>query len=488
MVSKRGKKNIKKYLITSAQASYHVNKDGDELPYGVPRGRKWAPKARPHEEFLKGLETYAKENDAELMILPIAGKNTIENILHEDLKDREDIFRGTQFNLNKNLQIRDLVVPPQNVDPTTGKSGFASKYGSSLIFPHSKQRFLPVPIFNSDIPRYLYTTGAVTLPNYNIANHRGDTAARNHVFGALVVEVIDDTFYNLRNIKAMKNGKFMDLGKKYEGDKIPKQEGVDSLVLGDIHWGDHDEKAIKANYEMIEYFKPERIFLHDFFNGHSINHHEKENYLKRTREYQRNRLGLEDEFKIDYQELKRLSQIAGKKSKIYVISANHHDFLPRYINEGAWMNRDLWNAEIGAYLFSKGTGLKSNENKIDDSAFLIKEGLERHGKLPSNIKFLKVNDNLRRHGYQLASHGDKGRNGSRGGSAKSRFVTFGGKSITGHSHTMEIYGDTYIVGTSSKLDLPYTAGYGSASIGANAVLYKSGAVQMIPIIKGRWKA
>ena len=32
----------------------------------------------------------------------------------------------------------------------------------------------------------------------------------------------------------------------------PKGVGVDTLVLGDLHWGDHDPKAIEANYDYFD--------------------------------------------------------------------------------------------------------------------------------------------------------------------------------------------------------------------------------------------
>ena len=483
LVKKKKSPEVKTYIITAAQNSYRMNKDCDLVTLGGGRA-----KAKLHKNFYQGLESCAKELGAELIIAPIAGKSSLENILHEDLDNNSNIFTGTNLWLNKNIQLRDIVVPPQNVDPTTGKKTLVSKYNSSLIIPHSKQRYLPVPVFNSDLPRYLYTTGAVTLPNYNIANHRGDTAERNHIFGGLVVEVIDDVYFNIRNLRALKNGKFADLGKLYNGDATPKDIKCDSLVLGDLHWGDHDPAAVEANYEMIEHFKPSRIFVHDFFNGHSINHHEKDNLLRKTREYKRGRLFLDDELGQGYEELKNLSKVAGKNSQIYVVSSNHHDFLPRYINSDAWRKNDLWNAEIGSYLFSQGVSLADSESYNDDSAYLIEQGMKRHGRLPSNVNFLKLEENLRRHGYQLASHGHKGGHGSRGGSAKARSVTGGGKSITGHSHSMEMFGDTYIVGTSSQLNLPYTAGGGSAWIAANAVLYSNGTVQLIPSIDGKWKA
>jgi hypothetical protein len=476
----------KKYIFTAAQACYYENEDGDQLPSGVNKSKRWTPKAVPHYHFLKGLETYCKENGAELVIQPVAGKNSREDVLHEDLMDREDIFWGERMILNQNLQCRDIVVPPQNVDPAEGKATLVSDYNSSLIFAHTKQRFCPVPVFNADLPRYLYTPGAVTLPNYASANHRGDTARRKHVFGALLVEILDETYYNITNIRALRNGKFSDRGTVYDGDLPQKDIAVDFMTIGDLHLGNHDEKALQATYEMLAQFKPNKIFLHDFFDGYSINHHEKDNPLRRIREFQKGRLILEEELRLDYKELMKLLNETGSKTEIYLVSSNHHAFLPKYINDKSWIDKDLWNADFASYLFHKGISLNLPENEIDDASYLLEEGLRRFGPIPERVKFLRLKDNLRRYGYQLACHGDKGSWGARGGNAKSMETVGGGKSVIGHRHSMEIYGNTYIIGTNSLLDQFYAAGYGSASIAANAIGHRDGTIQMLPIIDGRW--
>ena len=221
------------------------------------------------------------------------------------LENHKSISRHSLYRLNKNIQVRDIVVPPQNKDPSTGKRQLVGQYGSSIIFPHSKQRYEPVPVFNSGIPRYIYTPGAVTLPNYDTSNHRGDTAEREHVFGALLVEIIDEKYFNIRNIRALKNGKFADMGIEYNGINKPENIGTNSIVLGDYHWGSHDEKTIEANNEMIRHFNPDNIFIHDFFDGYSINYHEQYNTMSRVREFNRGRLSLEDELISGSEELYR---------------------------------------------------------------------------------------------------------------------------------------------------------------------------------------
>lgn len=473
----------KSYIITAAQACYYEDDEGDVIPYG---GGK--EKAIPNYNFLNGLESLSQDIGAELMIVPIAGKVIKEDILHEDLERRKDIFKRASLRFNSNLQFQDVVVPPQNVDPTTGRANLVSTYGSSILFGHAKQRVLPDPVFNAKLPRYIYTTGAVTEPNYSRTNSRGDHAHRNHVFGALVVDVLDDKYYNIRNIRALKNGKFADLGREFNGDNVPGKMGVDSLVIGDWHCGDEDPLAVKASFDMIDFFKPDRIFLHDFYSGASVNPFEEKNTILRAREFSRGRLDLEKELQSDYKTLVELAKTVPKNTEINLVASNHHAFLSKYINSERWRDKDIWNAEICSYLMNKAIqlGKQLPEVDIDDAAYLLEEGFKRFGPIPENVRFLRLKDDYTRYGFQLASHGDKGKNGARGGNAAARSLTGGGKSITGHSHAMEVYGDTYIVGTNSRLDMPYTAGSSHSQIAANAILYKNGTVQMIPVIEGHW--
>jgi len=455
----------KTYVVTSAQASYEIKREGDE-EYYIRNGGV----AKVHPQFLKGLERYCMEKDSELIILPMNGKNARETIFHESL-DGIDLFKG-ELNLNSNIKISNMKVPPQNIDPTTGRIRFAQR-DRTLIYAHPKQRFRAVPSSNWKLPKLLLTTGSITTPNYNTENHRGDVARRDHTLGAIVIEVFDDQHYNVRHITANKKGDFIDLGKKYRGDKNSINAKADSLVFGDLHVGDTDEMTRMANYEMIEYFKPKRLILHDVFNGHSINPHEKDSRMSRVRAWGKGRLCLEDELQECREELVNLSNAS--KGEIYIAKSNHDIFLDRYLERGDFL-KEPWNAEISlkiSYRMSKGKDP-------------FEEGINLVGGVPKNVHFLNLRSDLKRWGYQLASHGHKGNSGARRSSVISR-ETAHGKSITGHSHTPEILRNTYIVGTSTRLDLPYTDGSASSWMAANAILYEGGQVQLIPIINGIWK-
>jgi len=469
-VDKKGRtdEGHKVYVITSAQASYEEKTDRKGEVYHMQRGDV----ASPNKNLLKGLESYCSDNGAELIILTMAGKDARETIMHESLADRPELYHGN-MKLNSNIQISDMIVPPQNIDPSTGRLRFAQR-DTTLVYAHSKQRLRAVPSSNSKLPKLLVTTGAVTMPNYKEFNHKADVARRDHTYGGVVVEIIDKVFYNVRHIEAQKDGKFIDLGKKWNGANRPTNAKTEALVLGDLHVGDTDPKTRAANYEMIDFFKPKRLVLHDLLSGHSINPHEKDNVVTRIQDWNDGRLNLEKELRDANRELKNLARAMGKRD-IYVVASNHDFFLDRYLERGEFL-KEPWNANLALKLASQ---MCEGRNPVE-------EGIKIMGGLPSNVHFLDLNSDLKVWGCQLASHGHRGNSGAKKGNATSRELAHG-KSITGHTHSPEKIRNTFIVGTSTKLNLPYTDGSASSWMAANAVLYEGGLVQLIPVINGKWK-
>ena len=234
------------------------------------------------------------------------------------------------------------------------------------------------------------------------------------------------------------------------------------------------ELTKQANYEMIKYFNPKRLLLHDTFNGHSINPHEAHNLIGRSRNWKSGRLDLETELRECGEELKNLTR--AMKGQVYVVKSNHDVFLERYLQDGKFLN-EPWNAELAIRL--------GYELAIGNDP--LKEGIKLTSGIPKRLNFLELTSDLKVEGYQLASHGHKGNSGSRNASIRSRETAHGGKSITGHSHTPEILRDTIIVGTSTRLNLPYTDGSAGSWLAANAVLYKGGQVQLFPVVNGKWR-
>lgn len=470
--------NVKKrYLITAAQYSYYSDKKGFLRKYG----RRGEP-AVLNETLYKGLKRFADEKEAEIKILPIAGCSLVEDVFHPGVGNLPEIYEWSRRfkKLNDNITLSDIVVPPQNVDPATSRRHLPSTYRATLIYPHSKQRLCPVPSHNSPLPRFLATTGCITLPNFNRDNDRGDQAWRDHVFGAIFLDIHDSNYYLMRFLTAQKNGKFADIAMEYNGRRKPKKIGVKALVLGDYHFGEHDPDTISSNYEMIEELKPEKLIIHDFFAGQSISHWEFEKPLSRTKDYQNGKLFLEKELENLYDEMQNLSQKIPRKGEIYIIHSNHDDFLTKYLEKGMWRDRDLWNSSFCHSL----SGRILKNNTPDDE--YLKEALSYFGDIPNNVHFLKLTDSLTVEGYQLAVHGHIGKNGSRRMSIRGVDETIG-KGVIGHKHAPEQFRTSYVVGTSSRLNLGYMQGSASAAMAANLAIYSNGNAQMLPIIDGRWK-
>ena len=76
-----------------------------------------------HKSFLETLKQYADRNDAELIVLPMAGKTIADDTWPEELDGITTINRKRQ--LNSNILIDNFSVRPQQIDPVTGLARFA---------------------------------------------------------------------------------------------------------------------------------------------------------------------------------------------------------------------------------------------------------------------------------------------------------------------------------------------------------------------------
>lgn len=474
------------YVVTAAQA-IQSEKHADYYGSDSTRGA-------PNENLMRGLVRYCNERGAELKVLSMAGMNFTETELHKYFselaeKGKAEILysmRQKEKVLNKNIKISGMVEPPQNIDIPNTRDRFVQR-DQSVVMAHTKQRLRCIPTGNKKFPKIITTTGCCTNPNYNIdrsnaiGNRRADIALRDHQYGAVVVEIISPTNYNLRHLPSQADGKFVDLGRRFDGDEAPARIGIEALVLGDLHVGETDPEVMKANFEMIEYFKPKKLFLHDLADSQSINPHEKDDCISRAIRARLGKLDLESELEEYYKVLFSIGKAVGKKGQVFVVPSNHDNFIYRYLAQGDFPH-DVTNAGIASYLFQ--IGVEKCYDPAQAANVVVEEGIRKMGKLPSNVKFLKFEDDKKVWGYQLANHGHLGHSGGKG-STRSQELMYG-KSITGHTHSPEILRDTIVVGTSTRLDLAYTRGQGSKWMAANAVLYEKGFVQLLPIIKGKW--
>ena len=433
---------VKTYVITSAQ-----------------RG------ATPHYQFLDSLNGYCKHNDAELIILPMQGLKKDEP-LHDELQ--QYTIATTDVPLNNSISIKNIKLLPQMMNPLTGLNRLI-KYDQSAIVPSPKQQFKVMPNSNANMPKILTSTGAVTSPRYKEDDRQGQIASIDHVYGAVIVEVVDDKTFHLRHIRTNTTGAFHDLGVKYSGSKRSKGV-VDAIVLGDLHAGSTDPLALEASKHLISRLRPKRLLIHDLFDAYSISHHHEGKPLYKALNWLKRDLYKEIETCGDM--LKTFKRVMPKDSEILVVKSNHDEHLNRYLEEGRYIaddrNLKLSSQLAIAYLDGKDT-LKTAVETVS-------------GKL-SGVRYLSRNDDYKVRGWQLASHGDLGSNGTRGSLVQLEQNT--GNCIVGHSHSPQILRNTYQVGTLTHLKLDYNKGP-SSWLQTNAILYDDGFVQLSNIIKGSY--
>lgn len=433
------------------------------------------------------MEAYARDNHSEIIILPAGGREAKEDLntlvpFFDDYHVEKGILR-----LNDNIKIEQFNVRPQQIDPITGLSRFAQRE-TTIVFASPKQRMAPVPHSNHKHPKFLVTTGACTYPRYatsmDMSSERrrlGKIALRDHIYGALVVEVVDKEIFHMRHLRANTDGEFVDFGTRYNG-RHKTHSNLEALIAGDFHNDapNTDKLALQALYDLILETRPKRLVLHDFFDGHSVSHWVDKKYIEQKLIQQMDNEGhkLRLELQRGYDVLMHLNDLMEGRP-IFVVYSNHNEFLNRYLNEGRFM-KDPVNARLGFEL--AGYMAKQDYNNPTEA------GIKMMGKVPRSIKFLRIDADLKVRGYQLGSHGDKGYGGLDGyGSMSSKENDFG-KSITGHVHRAQILRNTYTVGTTALPLTPYyMRGYPTAQSHAHGLLWDTGTVQLVNVIDGKYR-
>lgn len=430
------------------------------------------------ENFLASIESYCKKNDAALLVI-MATDSAINNVNHDyGTVDKRILAHGghlvlTDENLNSNIFISTLKLNAKVIDPISGLQRVGQSSGS-CIYASPKQRLQPIPVSNVKMPRFAMTTGALTLPSYvedafnkirnsYIANH-------DHKMGGLIIEIEDSSIYHFRQIQSDLDGSFIDFGTKYMPDGTTSTEEA-TFILGDWHSGETDPVVKSVWKTIITQMNIKKIFLHDLFNGMSINHHEQEQGILLAQRASWNQLSLLNEL---YGVAADLNELSALVDEIVIVKSNHDIFLDRYLQEGLYV-KDPYNHRTSLELAMA----------MIDGMDPLKFGVENSGLLNKNkIKWLSYDEDYKIAGIELGAHGHQGVNGAKG--SLRGMETAYCDSITGHSHTPAILRGSWAVGTSSFLKLSYNKGP-STWVNTSCLLYNNGSRQLINCINGRFK-
>lgn len=450
-----------------------------------------------HAGFFAAMQSYAKANDAEIVVVPFRYRNATSKWTEKQAENdfwaeelapymqgrygymrsgkgaRLRIFKPLRRPLGKNLTLMtDVSIQPTAHNPLSGMEVFAG--ASNVIFGHAKRALQVVPTGTRQ-PRVMWTTSACTVANYTDTK-AGKRGKEHHVIGALVVEVEDNGIFFARHVSANRDGSFTDLAFRYTAEGVSVAPRAASLTLGDYHSGREDEGVLGATERLVELVRPKYILVHDLFDGQARNHHEKSGRARFRARFDTVRV----EVTHAVGSLNRVAGWGGGNHKVVVVRSNHDEHLERWAEEFK-PNEDPVNVPYWHELRAREFAYQIEHGHFPD---LFALEAERLG-VSKQVRFLKRNESFRLLGVEGGFHGDFGNGGSRGNTKA--YTKLGVKVTKGHDHTPAIMDGVYSVGVTAQLDHGYNK-LPSTWMHAHVLLLADGKRQLLIVVDDRTHA
>lgn len=439
----------------------------------------WAQNNTPiHKGFFNKMKTYAEFHNADIHVIAGRYKNPTSVFTDVDYEYWDDAvldyLDANRHDIHKYVSIlSDIKVQPTAINPMSSLHSISGI--NSCVIGAPKVQMEMIPVLEGCRPKMMLTTGGVTKKNYTDSK-AGKVGDFHHTFGFVVVEIKDDNTFFARQVTADdRTGNFTDLYYKVDDSGVSRIDSIAAVVLGDIHYGHHDQAVLDSTMEMLEKIKPNHVVLHDVFDGNSISHHEmKDPFVQYGKEVTgTNDLGKEVDLMLDG--LKAFD----KFKNVVIVRSNHDDFLDRWLKNEDWKKQPTYK---NAPLYMKYSSIL----------------LEQYGKNPYDVKGvipMLINDKFPKYitlgrndsylvkGWELGQHGDVGSSGSRGSILQFRKLNT--KIIVGHYHKPERKDGAISVGTSTHLRVGYNKG-ASPWLQSHVIIHNDGRAQHINFIDSEY--
>lgn len=445
----------------------------------------WAQAETPiHKTFWENMQAYAEHIGAEIIVQPSRYKSPTSLEASKRLAEKEKNknlwapeLRGnlyaTRLHLNDMVAVlSDVKVQPTAVIPISNLNGFTGDKTS--ILPHPKVQLKSLPVLRDNPHKLVMSTGAVTLPNYT-ETKAGAKGAFEHELGFVIVEILDDKKFFVRQVQANDSGTFYDLHHRVSYGKVrdTRQSPMPhypAAIFGDLHFGDHDPEAVNLAIEIVRDLGVSNVFLHDIANMHSISHHDLKSPLTMLQKEISGRDDLSAELDLVISNL-AIMKSAMPETRLHVVASNH----PLWLDK--WLDSNDWRKSQNKAMYIKLLGLMA-EGKGKDGIlnYLINQEIP-------DIDTYNEDDSLKLKGWEMLIHGHIGASGSRGGIQQ--FKNLSTKVVSAHTHSPERQGGSVIAGTLTKLQLDYTKGLSSWMQGI-VLMYATGKCSHIHFIDGKF--
>lgn len=428
----------------------------------------YIPNADLEMGFIQALNKCAEHKDAEILLIQNQANtlSDLEDPFNEAIEEEVAPFKimGDK-KLNDNLWISAYTCPINIIDPLSGMESDAAKMGCFVMgFPRHRFKTVPRMLRESHMPRAIWCTGSISHPYYKNTKS-GRRVSKYHIVGALVVEVLSEKKFTIRQLEWDGEG-FYDLNHYYTSDSVSDETGkaVDAISLGDDHAVHNNPFVVDETIKLFQLLRPKKVFHHDTLDCCSISHHVEGRYLTKAAIA----MTLEQEGETTVKYLSKMISATSKwKAQHYAVASNHPEHLIRYLEEARYIE-DEFNYILGHKL-----AIRQYEQG-DAIEWFLKKYLSKYAKLP-RFTLLKRKDSFKVNDIEMADHGDEGSNGSKGNS-KEKGIVYDGNSVTAHEHSPSIgvWGNS-VNGTMTYLSLGYCKDSGSSSwLNTHTAVYNNG--------------
>ena len=434
---------------------------------------------RVNAKFLSALEVYCQEHDAQLLVIPLRYRNPTRRNENDsddwyDKRIMPYLFSKRAEIANGFMVMGDIKTQPTAVRPLSGLDSLTGTM--SGVFGHTKVAMDSIATRGHELPKLLYTTGAVTAPQFSDSK-AGKKGEFHHSLGAVVVER-DGDYFHARHLLAQGNGFFYDLDRFYTPDGSKKSKPIPALIAGDLHAERHDPDNLAATFQkddsIAAILRPGRIVLHDALDFGSGSHHN--NFFEKFKRHHEGRGCVRTELEQTYAVM---DDIAKRTKEVVVVDSNHNNHFLQWLESDKNAN-DYQNAQIFAETRAGVLPEILGKGWCDPFEWWARRLLKSYRK----TRFMAPNESYTVHGIELGYHGDRGANGTRGSALG--LSKIGAKTVIGHSHSPRIVDGCYQTGTSSLLDMGYNRG-ASSWLHSHVVIYPNGKRTHIHVIDGRWR-
>lgn len=452
-------------------------------------------------EWFTNLSAFAEYMDAEIMCAQFTynkgsyGGKSVKPGKGPTAADTAELWYDPMFDpyiVDGPIELAPTLIFSANMNilPTTSRplSSYQTHTGlKSTIIPHAKLAMQSVAGTKSDGAKFLYTTGASTMRNY-IQKNAGIKAEHHHAYAALMVEVLSDGTWFVRQLNGGDDGSFYDLDVHVENGEMTTDHRAEAVTWGDIHTEVADPEIIKLAFDgpesILDTLHPREQFIHDVVDFRARNHHEIKNPHAMFKRYSEQSDTVQEE-------MERVVEMFGRMHRDWcmtiAVDSNHDRALERWLQETDF-KKDPANALF--YLRCQLAVYEAIDNN-DPDFHLVRDTLQKLG-LGPEVLFLGLDDSYvictdddGMGGIECGMHGHIGPNGSRG--SPIGLSKMGRKANTAHTHSATIMDGLYVAGTFTRLSLDYNKGPSSWSH-SFIVTYPNGKRTVVTIQNGQWRA